>query len=552
MMSMKKASKAIASLVVLLSFAGSIPTTSFATDDKPPVSTTSRPNFLFIVTDDQSWIHTSYAGTKAIQTPNFDRIAREGIYFEHAYASAPTCTASRSAILAGQHFWRLGSAGLLWGEFSPTLVNYQAILAEHGYKIGYTGKGWGPGRGWGTDRTPVLNENPAGPGFNAAKKSKDPNLSPYDFAENLRLFLAGRKPGQPFSYWMAPLEPHRPYHYNLGRDSGEVAMDKIVVPPFLPDNEEVRGDLADYLYEIQWFDRELGLAMQVLSDQGELDNTVIVYTSDNGMPFARSKSNNYEYGTREPLAVRWGSQIKHHQDINDFISLTDVAPTFLELAGIPIPPEMTGKSFKQQLLTNKSGWIDRLFGRSVWIDKERNFAFSGFERHIEDARLEHRCYPSRAIHTETYLYIKNFTPERWPAGRPPSFADIDDGSPSKVNLIALNQQYEEQLQKQNGNKRSFDEQFELKTPDEKIDLDAEPNYAIVLAGGKRPLEELYDVQKDPGQLYNLATNPAYDSIKEKLATQLADEMKNTNDPWATGEGAVFDSYKYYAPAQDHD
>ncbi len=208
---------------------------------------------------------------------------------------------------------------------------------------------------------------------------------------------------------------------------------------------------------------------------------------------------------------------------------------------------MTGNSFKQQLLTNKSGWLDRLLGRSVWIDEQRNFAFSGFERHIGDARLEHRGYPSRAIHANNYLYIKNFTPDRWPAGRPSSFADIDDGSPSKINLIELNQQHEEQLQKQSGNKRSFDEQFELKAPEETINLNSEPDYALVLAGGTRPAEELYDVEKDPGQLYNLATNPTYTSIKEKLAVQLADEMKNTNDPWATGEGAVFDSYKYYAP-----
>jgi len=166
---MIKASKAFVYFVILLCFAGSIPVTTFAADNERP-----RPNFLFIVTDDQSWIHTSYAGTTAIQTPNFDCIAREGIYFEHAYASAPTCTASRSAILTGQHFWRLGSAGLLYGEFPPALVNdnYQAILAAHGYKIGYTGKGWGPGKGWGTGATPVENENPAGPGFNAAKKSR--------------------------------------------------------------------------------------------------------------------------------------------------------------------------------------------------------------------------------------------------------------------------------------------------------------------------------------------------------------------------------------------
>lgn len=539
---MIKTPRLIVFLIILLSLTGPVK----ASDDE---AMDSRPNFLFIVTDDQSWIHTSYTGYPAVKTPNFDRIAREGVYFKHAYASAPTCTASRSAILAGQHFWRLGSAGVLWGEFPSTQVNYQKILAENGYKVGYTGKGWGPGKGWGTGAMAAENENPAGPGFNIARQPAiDPNLTPVDLVEGFKRFLADRKPGQPYSFWLSPTEPHRPYQANIGKDSGEVAMDKIVIPSFLPDNEIIRNDLADYLYEIQWFDRELGRVLQLLAEQGLLENTIIVYTSDNGIPFPRSKSNNYEYGTRVPLAIRWGEHIKKHQDINDYISLTDMAPTFLELAGIAVPVEMTGKSFRQQLLTTKAGWIDRMLGRSVWIDEQRNAVFSGFERHIGDARLDNRCYPSRAIHSENYLYIRNFTPDRWPAGRPPLLADIDDGSPSKIQLIEERQKYKRQLQKITGIKESAEELLMLnKNAEESIDLSAEPSYALVLAAGKRPAEELYDVENDPGQLHNLSANPAYDSIKKQLAALLSDEMKNTDDPWSKGEGSIFDSYKYYAP-----
>ncbi|HQQ74514.1 MAG TPA: sulfatase-like hydrolase/transferase, partial [Pseudomonadales bacterium] len=105
--------------------------------NKPsPVKQMARPNFLLVITDDQSWAYTGYAGYPAVKTPNFDRIANEGIYFDNAYASAPTCTASRSALLTGQHFWRLGSAGQLWGEFPVTLTTYQQILEKHGYKVG--------------------------------------------------------------------------------------------------------------------------------------------------------------------------------------------------------------------------------------------------------------------------------------------------------------------------------------------------------------------------------------------------------------------------------
>ncbi|HQQ75496.1 MAG TPA: sulfatase-like hydrolase/transferase, partial [Pseudomonadales bacterium] len=225
--------------------------------------------------------------------------------------------------------------------------------------------------------------------------------------------------------------------------------------------------------------------------------------SDNGMPFPRAKSNNYEYGTHVPFAVRWGDGISAHQDVTDFISLTDIAPTFLDLAGITPPQEMTGKSFRQQLLAKKSGRID----------KQRNAAYSGFERHIGDARLENRGYPSRAIHTDNYLFIQNMAPERWPAGRPPMLADIDDGSPSKNLLIQQHDKYAPLWE---------------------------------LAAGKRPAEELYSIDRDPAQLSNIASDPEFQSIKINLAESLSAQMKKTADPWATGNGLQFDSYIDYS------
>lgn len=463
-------------------------------DRTPPPRPIERPNFLLVITDDQSWLHTSFDGYPAVSTPNFDRIAREGIYFNHAYASAPTCTASRSAILTGQHFWRLGSAGVLWGEFPASLTTYQKLLADHGYKTGYTGKGWGPGK--------ALLGNPAGPSYNQIRRDVDPAYSPIDHVANFRQFLQERKPGQPFSFWISPTEPHRPYQTGIGASSGEIDMARLQLPPFLPDTPQTRGDLADYLYEIQWFDRELGNILSLLAETGELDNTLVIYTSDNGMPFPRAKSNNYEYGTHVPFAVRWGNGIPQHQDVSDFLSLTDLAPTFLELAGIPVPPAMTGRSFRSQLLAGKSGLID----------STRDAAFTGFQRHIGSARLDNKGYPSRAIHTGKFLYIRNLAPDRWPAGRPPDLDDIDDGSPSK-NVLVLQRQ-------------RFARQWEL-------------------AAGKRPAEELYAVDKDPAQLHNLANDPEYSALKATLAARLDKEMARTGDPWASGNGDSFDSYIYY-------
>ncbi len=147
----------------------------------------------------------------------------------------------------------------------------------------------------------------------------------------------------PFSFWYSAFEPHRAYDKGLGKRIG-IDPSKIRVPAFLPDNPEVRSDIADYLAEIQWFDRHLQSMIDLLRERGELDNTIIVVTSDNGMPFPRAKANLYEYGTHEPLAIYWGKNIPNGRRVSDLVSFTDFAPTFLETAGIPVPPEMSGKS----------------------------------------------------------------------------------------------------------------------------------------------------------------------------------------------------------------
>lgn len=509
----------IIALVLIVSGCAFVAAPEWATRPLP------RPNILLVISDDQSWAHTSFAGYPAVKTPNFDRIASEGVYFQSAYASAPTCTASRSALLTGQHFWRLGSAGQLWGLFPDDLVTYQKILQKQGYKIGYSAKGWGPGK------APA--GNPAGPGFNAARRTVDINFTQQDQAENLRLFLESRKPGQPFSYWVSPTEPHLPFLANIGKNAGRIDTRRIVVPPFLPDLEPVRNDFADYLHEIETYDDELGAVIRVLADAGELENTLIVITSDNGIPFARAKSTNYEYGTRVPLAMRWGKAIKPQRQVSDLVSLTDLAPTFLDLAGVKIPKNMTGKSLRQQLLVDASGQID----------PARTAVFSGFERHIGNARLDNRGYPSRAIHTNQYLYIRNFAPARWPAGRPPDFEDIDDGSQSKDWLITFMDSYRSAWEQMTANPDDNLMTLGLQNPDANITTD--PGYALLIAGAKRPAEELYDIVQDPYQLNNLAYNETYSTVRLELANRLATEMDNTDDPWSSGDGKVFDTYEYY-------
>jgi arylsulfatase A-like enzyme len=174
---------------------------------------------------------------------------------------------------------------------------------------------------------------------------------------------------------------------------------KIQLPQFYPDEDVIKQDLADYYFEVNRFDRDVGRAIQILDSIGELDNTIIVVTGDHGMPFPRCKGNLYDMGVRVPLVVYWGSQIKDTGKISSMVSLTDLAPTFLELAGVEVPGEMTGNSLTPLLMGDEK--VRKSAGKSAVV--------FGRERHVP-AQLSPSMagYPSRAIRTQDYLYIHNF------------------------------------------------------------------------------------------------------------------------------------------------
>jgi arylsulfatase A-like enzyme len=333
--------------------------------------------------------------------------------------------------------------------------------------------------------------------------------------------MAERKedqPDQPFCFWLGTSDPHRPYDTGSGVRSG-MDLDKIRLFHCFPDQTVVRSDVADYYYEVQRFDTLVAGAIRTLEEYGELENTIIIMTGDHGMPFPRCKSNNYDSGARVPFAVRWGSGIKHPGRIlDDFISTTDLAPTLLELAGVEIPEVMTGQSFVDLLETKKEGFVDR---------EKRAHVLHGKERHVPGQEGHMGGYPVRAIRTHDYLYIRNFKADRWPAGTPNYLeaaipycwlGDCDNG-PTKSYMVDMQNQ---------------DEQHRIR---------------YQLAFGMRPPEELYDCRNDPEQLVNLADDPSYEEIREKLSAQLMEELLTTGDPRATGGGDAFDTVTYlgYGP-----
>jgi N-sulfoglucosamine sulfohydrolase len=452
------------------------------------VLATDRPNVVFAIADDWGWPHASAYGDTGIKTRTFDRLVKEGVLFENAYISSPSCTPSRGAIITGQQFWRLRQAGNLWSVWPSGFPEYPKILASHGYFVGSYRKGWGPGR------HPYSATNPAGKRYSTVDE-----------------FFEARPTNSPFCFWFGTGDPHRPYAPGNGIHSG-IDPSEVHLFEHYPDVKEIRSDIANYYWEIERFDREVGTLIRRLEEMGELDNTIIVMTSDNGMPFPRAKANLYDAGTRVPLVIRWPVRIPPGRRVTDFVSATDLAPTFLEAAGLHALKDMTGQSLLALLTSNGSGRIET----------ERNHIFFGKERHVPAQEApDSGGYPMRGIRTDEYLYIRNFEPGRWPAGTPNYsmafikngwLADCDNG-PTKWYLW-----------------------FHRNDPAVKRYYD--------LAFGTRPAEELYDLKKDPVQINNVAGNKEYRSIQKDLAIRLSENLDATGDPRVHGRGKFFDLQPY--------
>jgi len=470
----------------------------------PPGHTApARPNILLAISDDQSWMHAGAYGDDTVRTPAFDSIARNGALFRHAYTSAPSCTPSRATLLTGQHHWRLGKGANLHSTLPAEHACYPDLLEETGYHVGFTGKGWGPGDLADGGRT----RNPAGKSFRKKRISKSDlpaeGIANLDYAGNFAAFLSAKPENAPFCFWFGAKEPHRPFEDGSGtRSGGRVA--KLTVPGHLPDHPDVRNDLLDYYREIEWFDRHLAEMLELLERRGELENTLIVATSDNGMPFPRSKTTLYDSGVRVPLAVQWTGTIEGGQVLEEFVHFTDFAPTFLDAAGLGVPREMTGRSLLPLLNGAAESW--------------RSHVVFGRERHTLYAN-EGRAYGARGIRTRDHLLIWNPNPELWPGGKPPHYTDIDRG-PSK--FVFLTQQ-------------------------------DHPAVAPLLGQTleRHPEFELYDCRNDPDQLVNVAQDPDFEEVRSRLKILLLDELRRLGDPRSRGKGISWDEDPYHGGSKEN-
>ncbi len=458
-----------------------------------------RPNILFAIADDLSYAHTSAMGDRVVRTPSFDRVAERGLLFRNAFCPAPQCAPTRASLLTGRYIWQNEEAGTHASYFPRKFQVYPDHLAKAGYFTGLTGKGAGPCN-W---EDPGWPHNPAGPSFDARRARNLPQgVNNNDYAANFADFLAARPKDKPFCFWFGCSEPHRAYQKGIGIERGK-KPEAVTVPPFLPDVPEIRSDILDYYIEIEHFDAHLGRMLDQIQKAGELENTLIVVTSDNGMPFPGAKATMYDYGWHLPMAIAWPDRAPGGRAVEDMVSFIDLAPTYLEAAGLKPGPEITGRSLLPLLESKRSGVVDA----------SRDKIYGGRERHSH-ARYDNLGYPARSVRTRQFLYTRNFKPDRWPAGDPEGYHDID-ASPTKSYML-----------------------------EHRKEAIVAPLFEHCF--GKHPEEELYDVVKDPGCLKNLAASPDHARTRKELRAGLDRTLTAQKDPRMTGS-EVFDSYPRHSP-----
>ena len=450
------------------------------------------PNMRFIIADDASRHFGKANGCDWVRTPHIDRLAAEGVVFDNFYVATSKCSPSRAAILTGRNPWQLDEAANHWPRFPPRFMAFTEALAAAGATCGGAGKIWGPGeartaaggpRNFGLVPTGSGKGQPAGAG--------------------LETFLRERPPGKPFFYWFGSQRPHRPYAADSGLAAGKKPADVDRVPAMWPDDEAVRRDMLDYAAAIEAFDGEVGSLLDALDAAGLAADTLVVVTSDNGMPFPRVKGHTFDDAHHLPLIIRWPAGIvRPGRREPAIVSEIDFAPTFLELFGVDGPAQgmepITGASFTD--LLRDAPARDRPF---VLVGRERNDMWA------RPGTPSGLGYPARGIRQGDFLYVHNFAADRWPCGDPAlGLLDTDDG-PTKQAIVTV----------------------------------GEGDAHWQMCFGKRPPEELYDLAADPDCVRNLAADPVARERMAGMRRTLMAGLERQGDPRVLGRGDDFDRYE---------
>jgi N-sulfoglucosamine sulfohydrolase len=430
-----------------------------------------RPNLILIIADDMNWDDCGAYGHPHIRTPNIDRLAREGLRFEQAYLTASSCSPSRASIITGKYPHNTGAEQLHW-PLPPHSVTFVQQLKTAGYYTAAAGK-WHLGDDVKDHFDLVKDASTAGFQLPTGDGKQPPKMiaEKPSGCEDWLPVLKGRPKDKPFFLWLAALDPHREYEDGALKPAHKNS--DVILPPYLPDTPEVRGDFRLYYDEIGRLDQYIGKVLRELGRQDVANNTVIMFISDNGRPFPREKTSLYDGGIRTPLIVRWPGGIEPDQVTKSLVSSVDIGPTFLELAGIEPADSFEGTSFLPILESPAA--------------KGREFAFA--EDHWHDYE-DH----ARAVTDGRYKLIRNDYPDL--AATPSADAGR---SPTWQTMLRL----------QETGKLSKVQQSCFLSP--------------------RPKWELYDLKTDPHELTNLDDSKKHTADLKRLQTALSDWSKETDD-----------------------
>jgi arylsulfatase A-like enzyme len=414
-----------------------------------------RPNIIFIIGDDISIDDIGAYGNTYARTPHIDDLADQGLRFNNMYVTSSSCSPSRVSILTGRYPHNTGAAEL----HSPVpshLVYFPELLKASGYYTALAGK-WHEGPNTSRAYDTILADKAAnGEGGEAQWE---------------QLYL-NRPKEKPFFFWLAAYDAHRDWSADSSFKKPFKASE-VLVPATLADDEATRKDLASYYNEISRLDESVGLLVRRLKEDGQLQNTVIVFIADNSRPFPGSKTRVNDRGLKTPFIFYWPEKIKSAAVVNALVSSIDIAPTFLRLAGLQPAATIQGTDFTRLLKEPKAAFRTFIFGEHNWHDYE------AYER---------------SVRSKDFLYIFN--------GRP----HLDNGGPIDAN--------------QSPSAKSLKK---LRTSGSLTSLQAD------VFINPRPVEELYDLRKDSAQLVNVALNPLYSNAINQYRGILTRWQRETGD-----------------------
>ncbi len=435
------------------------------------------PNIVLMIADDMAVEDSGAYGHPTIKTPSIDQLAAEGIRFDQAYLTCSSCSPSRSSLITGRYPHATGAEELHW-PLPADQITFVELLRNAGYWTGAAGK-WHLGEAIKDRYDEVRGSNPRGFQLPTGEPSS-PESEKLGFdasgaaqsgcAEWVAL-LQDRPRDQPFFCWLAAVDPHR--DYRPGTIPEPHSVDEVIVPPYLPDTEATRKDLAAYYDEISRLDHYVGEVLQELDAQGVADDTLVIFMSDNGRPFPRCKTTVYDSGIRTPLIARWPGRIQPGIVTEALVSSVDLAPTFLKIAGIEPGPSFQGHDMSAIFAGDEGSGRTYVFAEHNWHDY---------------AALK------RAVRTDRYKLIMNY--DRQLPLTPPADAVR---SPSFNELKRLR------------------------------DLDQLDPTLTACFQAPRPLLEFYDLQHDLHELHNLAGDPEYLEIVNELQDALLEWSQETKD-----------------------